>query len=209
MGSQAILLDAFGTILQMRNGKHPYRHLLKEGLRQGRHPRPDDVHLLMTLNGGLALAAEHLGIAVAPSRLAEIEEILEQEISSIEAFPDALEAVALLQEHGRQIAVCSNLAFPYGPAVKRLLPTLEVFGFSFEIGVTKPDPLIYRTTCQMLGVEPIGIAGENRVIMIGDSLRCDCYGPRVVGITGIRLTRLKPGGISDLMEFAKLVLRES
>jgi FMN phosphatase YigB (HAD superfamily) len=45
--------------------------------------------------------------------------------------------------------------------------------------------------------------------MVGDSLRCDCHGPREVGITGIHLDRSKYGGINDLMVFASHVLRES
>ncbi|SOS36173.1 haloacid dehalogenase [Pseudomonas syringae group genomosp. 3] len=209
MRYQAVLLDAFGTTVQIGDGKHPYRLLLREGIRQGRRPKPDDAQALMKLNGGIPHAAEQLGIKVAPSRLAELQDILEEEVSGIEAFPDALEAVALLQEHGRLIAICSNLAFPYGVAVKRLFPTMNAFGFSFEAGVTKPDPRMYRQTCQMLGVEPGHITGDNRIIMIGDSLRCDCHGPRAVGIAGVHLNRASPVGIRDLMDFARLVLNES
>jgi hypothetical protein len=52
---------------------------------------PDDARVLMMFNGGLSQAAEHLGIDITAPRLAEIEEMLEAEVSSIEAFPDALE----------------------------------------------------------------------------------------------------------------------
>jgi FMN phosphatase YigB (HAD superfamily) len=187
MRYKAVLLDAFGTILQINPGKHPYRQLLKEGLKNGRRPSPDDAKNLMRFNGGLSEAADHLGISVHPSRLAEIEEILEDEVSSIEAFPDALEAVALLQERSRLVAV----------------------GFSYEMGLVKPDPRMYQATCEMIGVESDNGFGENRVIMVGDSLRCDCHGPREVGITGIHLDRSKCGGINDLMVFTSHVLRES
>lgn len=209
MRYQAVLLDAFGTILQITAGKHPYRQLLKEGLRNGRRPSPDDAKKLMTFNGGLSQAAEHLGISVHPLRLAEIEEMLEQEVSSIVAFPDALEAVALLQERKLLLAVCSNLAYPYGRAVERLFPTMDAFGFSYEMGTTKPDPWIYRATCEMMGAEVDNMFGEGRVIMVGDSLRCDCHGPRNVGITGIHLDRSGGGRINDLMGFARHVFRES
>jgi FMN phosphatase YigB (HAD superfamily) len=209
MKYKAILLDAFGTILRIKSGKHPYRQLLKEGRRNGRQPRPADARTLMTCNGGLSFAAEHLGIAIAPWRLAQLEEMIEEEVSSIEAYPDALEAVALLQEHERLIAVCSNLAFPYGRAVTKLFPTLNAYGFSFQTGVTKPEPRMYLTTCDKLGVVPGSTFGEDRIVMTGDSLRCDCYGPRAVGITGIHLDRSKTSGIRDLMDFAKQVLSES
>ena len=129
-------------------------------------------------------------------------------ISSMEAFPDALEAVFLLQQRKLLLAVCSNLAFPYGRAVRRLFPTLNAFGFSYEIGVTKPAAWMYQATCKLIGLDLNDVFGANQVIMVGDSLRCDCYGPRTVGITGIHLERSKPSGINDLMVFAKHVLRE-
>lgn len=209
MRYRAVLLDAFGTILRIKTGKHPYRQLLKEGLRNGRRPNPDDAKKLMTFNGGLPQAAEYLGISVHPLRLAEIEEMLEQEVDSIVAFPDALEAVALLQQHELLLAVCSNLAYPYGRAVKRLFPTMDGFGFSYETGWAKPNPWMYRATCEMIDVELDNVFGEHRVIMVGDSLRCDCHGPREVGITGIHLDRSGGGRISDLTGFAHHVLRES
>lgn len=209
MKYQAVLLDAFGTILKINASTHPYRRLLKEGARNGRRPQPDDVHVLMRFNGGISQAAEHLGIDIRPSRLAEIEELLEREVDSIEAFPDALEAVALLQESKRLVAVCSNLAYPYGRAVRGLFPSLDAFGFSYEIGATKPEPRIYLETCMMLGVEVDSDSTESNVIMAGDSLRCDVDGPQTVGISGIHLTRSRAGGISNLRDFANLVLRES
>ncbi|NWF06701.1 HAD family hydrolase [Pseudomonas salomonii] len=208
MRYQAVLLDVFGTILQIKNGRHPYRQLLKEGMQKGRRPSPEDAHTLMRFNGSLSQAAEHLGIDIHPLRLAEIEELVELEVSGIEAFPDALEAVALLQERKVLVAACSNLAFPYGRAVRERFPTLNAFGFSYEIGSIKPEPGIYRITCEMLGIEPGSLSEENRIIMTGDSLRCDCHGPRTVGITGVHLQRSKPSGINNLAEFARLVLDE-
>lgn len=208
MKYKAVLLDAFGTILRIKSGTHPYRQLMLEGRRNGRRPRPDDARVLMTFNGGLAQVADHLGITITPSRRSQLEEMLEEEVSSIEVFPDALEAVALLQERKRLVAVCSNLAFPYGRAVTQLFPTLNGYGFSFEIGAIKPDPLIYLATIDKLGIFADGVSGKDGVIMTGDSLRCDCEGPQSVGITGIHLDRANAGDIANLLDFAKHVLNE-
>ncbi|MGA3797728.1 hypothetical protein ACPCYX_08160 [Pseudomonas fluorescens] len=87
MKYKTVLLHAFGTILRIKAGTHPYRQLMREGRRNGRQPRPDDVQVLMTFNGGLAQASDHLGIAIAPSRLSLLEEMFEEEVSSIEASP--------------------------------------------------------------------------------------------------------------------------
>lgn len=211
MTYQAVIFDAFGTILQLRSGVHTYRQLLREGMRNGRRPRFDDVQKIMAFNGGLSACADYLGIQIQPRRLLEIESELDDEVSAIEAFPDAHEAIRFLQQHRMRIGVCSNLAQPYGRAVRRHFPALDAYTFSYEVGRTKPDPQMYSSTCEALGLGVVQVFGNQQVVMIGDSLRCDCHGPRQVGITGIHLERSPPGQISNLMEFAKFVVgtRES
>ena len=68
----------------------------------------------MTLDAGIREAADFLGIHVTATRMAEIESDLRREIESIEVFQDALDAIALLREHGIATAVCSNLLLPMG-----------------------------------------------------------------------------------------------
>lgn len=76
--------------------------------------------------------------------MVEINSALQIAIESIEAFPDAEEAIALLQEHGIATAIRINLAYRYGSAVKRQHPELDTYAFNYELGVTKPDPAMYR-----------------------------------------------------------------
>ena len=209
MAITAVIFDAFGTTLRITSPSHPYRQLLREGAKHGRRPTSGDVHKLLTLDAGIREAADHLGIQIAPSRMAEIESDLQREIESIEVFQDALDAITLLREHGIANAVCSNLAAPYGPAVKRLLPDLNAYAFSYELRVTKPDPVIYRAVCRDLGVVPGHLFGDvAQVAMIGDSPRCDRDGPRAVGIKGFYLDRNQTGSIRNLLNYAKLVIRE-
>lgn len=206
MAYQAVIFDAFGTILQIQDGSHPYRQLLREGMRHGRRPKPDDARSIMTLDGGMSACAEHLAIQISPQRLAEIEAVLELEVASIQAYSDAVEAVELLQQHQLKVGVCSNLAHPYGAAVMRLFPTLDAYTFSFEIGDIKPEPVIYQAACRALQYDLGEISDTRSIIMIGDSLRCDCEGPRAMGMTGIHLERSSGGKVDNLMSFAKLVL---
>lgn len=208
MNYRAVLVDAFGTIVRIRSATHPYRMLLKEGLRAGRLPRPGDVRTLMTFDGDLAQAAELLQITVLPERLAQIQDALDREIHSIEAFSDAVEGIQALQAQKVRLGICSNLAAPYGVALKRLFPTLDAYALSYEIGALKPDPVMYRSACSLLGVSVGDRFGEGRVAMVGDSLRCDCHGPRAVGINGLHLDRSGAGKISNLMDFASLILND-
>ncbi|ORL53298.1 HAD family hydrolase [Pseudomonas putida] len=209
MAITAVIFDVFGTTLRIASPSHPYRQLLREGAKHGRRPTSGDAHKLMTLDAGIREAADYLGIHVTPSRMSEIESDLQREIESIEVFQDALDGITLLRQHGIATAACSNLAAPYGPAVKSLLPELNAYSFSYELGLTKPAPVIYRAVCRDLGVVPGHLFGDSaQVAMIGDSPRCDRDGPRAVGIKGFHLDRSGTGAIRDLLQFAELVVAQ-
>lgn len=208
MKYRAVIVDAFGTIVRIPSSMHPYRQLLREGIRHGRAPAPTDLRTLMMFEGDLAEAAEYLRIRVSPGRLDQIQAVLKQDLDSVEAFPDALEAIAVLQARKVLVGVCSNLAEPYGASIKRLFPSLDAYTFSYQLGALKPDPAMYRHACGQLGVPLDDRFGDERVGMVGDSLRCDCNGPRALGINGIHLVRSGDGAITNLMDFADLILAD-
>ncbi len=178
MTIQAVIFDAFGTLMKIQDGSHPYRQLMKIGKANGRRSRPDDASVLMKFPITLTQAAAHLGITASPEQLSALETVLADEIAAVEAYPDGLEAVKLLQEQGIRIGVCSNLAFPYRQAVLRCYPTLDAYAFSCDLGVMKPEPAIYSWVCDQLGAFPTASW------MVGDSQRCDRDGPTAVGIRG-------------------------
>ncbi|WAH60643.1 HAD family hydrolase [Pseudomonas silvicola] len=203
MPCNAVIFDVFGTLLKIQHGTHPFRQLFREGLRQGRRPKPSDIHELMTKSLGIEEAAEFFGISLSSTRISELKMLLESEVDGIEPFPDAHDAIALLMDNDIRVGVCSNLAAPYGRAVKQIFPNLDGYAFSFELGFIKPNPQIYQAVCSMLGVLPGDVDdAAQRVFMIGDSLSCDCLGPRAVGISGIHLDRGGKGGLRNLIEFA-------
>ncbi|WP_020191792.1 HAD family hydrolase [Pseudomonas putida] len=201
----ATVFDAFGTLVEIRRPTHPYRQLLREGKRQGRQARENDIRTIMTRPMGLAEAADYLGIRVAPSRLRELEGCLEREVESICRFPEALEAIEMLRTAGVSLGVCSNLALPYGPPIERLFPQLDAYSFSYQVGAMKPNPLIYEHACRSLGIAASS-GLEGRVVMIGDSIRCDRDGPAQLGISGVFLSRGRAGGVSNLVGFARSIL---
>ncbi|WDY56547.1 HAD family hydrolase [Pseudomonas sp. PSKL.D1] len=201
-----ILYDAFGTLLRIPNGRHPYRQLLREGARQGRKMQANDVHQIMTRHLDLAQAAEHFGIKISADHLAEIESVLKAELESIEAYDDGLRAVEILQAEGIRVAVASNLAAPYANPVRHHYPTMDAYGFSFAVGALKPQPFLYRATCELLGMEDTSTLTADEVMMIGDSEKCDRIGPQAVGIQGFLLNRNGGQDFTDLMAFAEHVL---
>lgn len=88
-----ILFDAFGTLLQIPKGRHPFRQILKQGIRQGRRPRSDDLRQIFTRNLSLTDAAELFGIKIQPAQMADIQGDLDADLRAIEPFDDGLRAV--------------------------------------------------------------------------------------------------------------------
>jgi FMN phosphatase YigB (HAD superfamily) len=209
--TSAIIFDAFGTVIEMKRRSHPYRILLRLGMKQGRRFGPEALRQLMMFNGSIAEAADLLRIRVTAGESKVIQVALHEELESCEPFSDAIEAMVMLKSAGLSIGICSNLAHPYGLTVRRQLPAVDKFAFSYELGVMKPDPVIYQILCRELGVTPGrdwyrgGIAS---VLMIGDSPRCDRDGPRAVGVSGFLLRRDSPESFENLVQFANAVLAQ-
>lgn len=206
----AVVFDAFGTIVRINHRTNPYRELIREGRRQGVGLKPDSIRIAMTMNLPLDELASEFGVSLTASKRDELHRKLDTEISSIESYPDAVEAISLLKSHGIKTGICSNLARPYGHKVREIFAHMDGYAFSFEAGVMKPDPSIYRLVCDQMGVTPGHYFNDRtgRVLMIGDSQSCDRDGPRVVGVTGFHLDRIGRGKIYDLAQFAEMVISE-
>ncbi|MEE4182835.1 HAD family hydrolase [Pseudomonas viridiflava] len=206
----AVVFDAFGTVVRIGQRTNPYGALLKEGRRQGLALTSQSTHFVMTADLAFDQLADHLGIELSSSRRVEMNDALGRELASIEPYPDALEAIDRLQDTGVIMGICSNLAQPYGPVVRKAFPHVQCHAFSYELGVMKPDLGIYLAVCREMGVEARHDDSEegcdkNRIVMIGDSRRCDRDGPRGVGIMGYHLDRSGTGQISNLLQFANLI----
>ena len=104
----------------------------------------------MTLNLKLHELAEHVGILLSESRRVETECALQGELNSIEAYPDAIETLAMLRAPGVALGISCNPAKPNGAAVEQLFPSINTQAFSFEIGAAKPDPRIYQALLERL-----------------------------------------------------------
>lgn len=195
------IFDAFGTLLRIREGTHPYRRILTLGIEQGRRPQANDAEVLMSAPMDLKESADFFGIQVKPHVMDQLEADLHNELASIEAYQDGIAAVAALQRAGIKVVVCSNLAQPYASAIKRLYPTLDGYSLSFSVGAIKPSSKIYKHATQSVHALP------NEAWMIGDSKRCDCDGPIEFGMQGFYLDREGRGGYTTLYTFADEILR--
>lgn len=202
-----VIFDVFGTLIRIESRRDPYLHLLRYGRTQGVSPSREQIEMLMTCELDWSEAADALGIRAGYVKLHGLARLLEEEVATMTLYEDAQKALELLQGAGIKIALCTNLASAYGPTVRALLPGLDGYAFSYELGVMKPSPVIYRAACRDLGGQPGQQMWGDRVVMIGDSIRCDRDGPRSVGIAGFYLGRKGGGDFDDLIEFAECVLK--
>jgi HAD superfamily hydrolase (TIGR01509 family) len=91
-------------------------------------------------------------------------------------YPDTADVLQGLSVHGVRTAVVSNIPFDVRPAFEAIgaADAVGEFVLSFEVGVVKPDPAIFRTALSRLGVT------AQDAVMVGDSEEAD-GGARDVG----------------------------
>jgi HAD superfamily hydrolase (TIGR01509 family) len=89
--------------------------------------------------------------------------------SSWTVYPDTAASLAALSAQGIRTAVVSNIAFDLRPAFAAIGidGDIDEFVLSFEVGAVKPDPKIFATALERLGVE------ASEAVMIGDSEEAD------------------------------------
>jgi len=160
--TRAVAFDAFGTLVHIGRKQHPFERLIRQA-----RDRAQALPLPVIQPIGLADYAAVLGLPYPDAELA----MLDKELATIALYPDTLDALHRIHEQGVRIAVASNLALPYAAPLKALLGDLvDVWHFSFDAGVIKPDRAFYAGLTARLGCA----AGE--LLMVGDTWRDDIVG---------------------------------
>lgn len=154
-----------------------------------RYPRPEaepDFHLLET---GRISEAEYFGRLGARLRQAGIDvalpedpvEIRRRMFGRLRKNREMIEAARQIAEHYKTALLTNNVR---EWAEWRELYPVEIFDVvvdSSEVGVRKPDPAIYRLTCERLEVEPARAA-------FVDDIHGNVEGARAVGLVAIQFT---------------------
>ncbi|WP_373980583.1 HAD family hydrolase [Achromobacter sp. JD417] len=184
MAIKAVAFDVFGTLVNIDRPTRPFRKLVRLLHEAGRPRQRDDGIRAMSSAIDLRQAARLFGGMISEDALNALEAELREEIESITLFPDAAPTLLALKARGIKVALCSNLAAPYGPPVLDLLPFQPDFcAWSYEAGAVKPQPEIYQYLCEGIACQP------EDVLMIGDTIEADMIGPRKFGMHGYHLDR--------------------
>lgn len=192
---KAVLFDAYGTLASITDPRRPYRQVINEARRRGTE-LPGDVasHVMAS---PLTLSELASQLHVPTEALHHAERDLETEVASITLYPETLATLEALQARGLKLGVCSNLAAPYAAPLLKVLPPLDAYLWSFEVGAIKPQPQIFEAACQALECSPV------EVLMVGDSLQADVDGARAAGLHAAWLTR--EGDHGDLQSLDELL----
>ena len=186
----AVCFDVFGTLVHYNGQRvNPYRRLVTVAPGEQAERLP-----FLIRNVPVDVFADELGLS---HLLPVIRRELDTEIAGLQLFPEVELALRKLRATGKRIAVCSNVAHEYGEVVRQLLPSLDCYALSYEVGAAKPDPAIYAAVCESLGCRP------RDVLFIGDSKRCDLHGPQAFGMQARWLDR---HGRQTLMDALKGVI---
>jgi len=195
----AIAFDAFGTLCRVTLPRKPFALLFE---RIGLSSR-EAGHAAMTVNLDFATLAR-LFSKDKRVKVDDLQKLLREELDSVRLFPETIEVLEDLKGKGYALAVISNLAKPYSEPIKRLLdPYIDVFVWSYEVAVAKPERKIFATLCQRLDCLPM------RVLMVGDTWEADVMGGSNFGMPSVLIDREGKsdpalGSIQSLLELTEL-----
>lgn len=195
-----IIFDLYGTLIQFGIMHHPFRKVMKYARDAGRRPRPDDARKLMTVNRSIQDLFLALGIHAPKALLEQVQMEVEAELEKLTLFDDVIPTLTQLCERDFQIAVCSNLAKPYGEPIGRLLPSFDMGKFlSYEIGHIKPEREIYELITRSYQLAP------TQCLFVGDSFHMDYEGPVKFGLQARHLVRTQPSCTHQIKSLDELL----
>ncbi|SFK73614.1 MULTISPECIES: HAD family hydrolase [Amycolatopsis] len=159
--------------------------------------RITDRHVALVVAGDLDYASMHfrrtqcflgeLGVVVDGDDVARFEvrrkDLLRR---SMCLFDDALPCLDWLRAAGVRLAAVTNASGAHQRAKLADLGLARFFdhvAIAGEVGVAKPDPVMFHSVCERLGCAP----GE--AAHVGDKLQTDAVGARDAGLTGVWLDR--------------------
>ncbi|MBQ0819903.1 HAD family hydrolase [Microvirga sp. HBU67558] len=174
---RAVCFDAFGTLVEIIDRRRPFQAVLQGGV------QTITAEEVLTRPLSLREVAARVSHELGEGGLAALEADLQAECASVRLRPEIAEIWQTLRERGLRVGICSNLALPYGAPLLSALPdTPDAVILSYEVGLVKPDPAIFRLVCDRLGLQPA------EILFVGDTPSADIDGPRAIGMPAMLIS---------------------
>ena len=193
----AVLLDLYDTIARTHWGQLSDRITAELGVNKADLFRAYEltraargVGTYESARGDMTAIVEAAGVDPDPSliaRLLDMERAFTE--TGVELYEDSLPVVRELRARGTRTALISNCSHSTRPIVDRLGldEEFDEVLLSFEVGIHKPDPGIYREALRRLG----DVAPERSVFVDDQPPYCD--GAAVLGIETFLIDRSGDG----------------
>ena len=196
----AVLVDALGTLVELQR-PWPYlvRELAERGVSVGEpdareamlaemayyrihHDEASDMEGLSDLRRRCAaILRDRLGLALG------IEEVEAAMLAALRfrPYPEVPGVLRALRDRGSAIVVVSNWDVSLHGVLRRtgLDELVDAVVTSAELGVAKPDPLIFEHALALAGAAP------EDALHVGDDVAADVDGARGAGITPVLVVR--------------------
>ena len=182
-GIGAVCFDAFGTLVEIRDKRRAYAPLLRAVAKSSRVTLKNR---LMRECVELEDWSREIGDAIPSKVLDRVRADISAEIVSMALRPGMAHLWGRLRGAGLKIGLCSNLAAPYGPPLRGLVPDgADAEVLSYEVGHIKPEPEIYQLVVERLAVP------ASRILFVGDTPKADIEGPRASGMQAMDIRELE------------------
>ncbi len=220
-GTHGLLLDAMGTVIQLM----PPAPRMTRALARAGYPNPEE-RVATAMRAEIAYYLGHHQEGRTPAAVARVRaacaavlaegldpapplpELTQLLVGSLEfaVYPDALPALRELRARGVRVAIVSDWDCTLAEHLERLgvREWVEAVVVSADVGVTKPNPLLFATALARLGV------AREHAVVCGDDPARDLAGAAAAGIRGVLVDRegRHPGvtpRVGSLADLARLI----
>lgn len=192
---KVVVFDAFGTLIKIGGRRSPYLKLMKWLRSNGRTPSNQDARIIMSHNFDFKKWGEFFGEKLPVELLEAMNMDLALELKTIQIYPDVISTLQYLKKSGLKIALCSNLAMPYGEHLKGIITDyFDAVIFSYEVGAIKPQKRIYEIIEEKIDYP------MSQMLFIGDNQILDVDMPITLGMSARLIDRENGQSLIDILD---------
>ena len=188
--TKAIIFDLWNTLAYQEGSRiNPLVQLMRKFDLKGKISYKDIERGFMTRKfGSVAEACKHLceylGIEPDSRNIGIMLDIWEFSQTSFALFPDGVPVLTGLREKYKTALIsntdCFSVKLFFDEGLRKLF---DVHAFSCEVGVLKPNPRIFQSVLEQLGIKP------REAVMVGVNLRDDVLAAEKLGVKGVLIKR--------------------
>jgi putative hydrolase of the HAD superfamily len=192
---EAVLLDAFGTLLELESPAPVLAAALELPVADCERAFAAEIafyraHMLDGRDAeSLAVLRAQCAAVLGDSlgRRVTVEQLLSS--LSFRPFPEVPETLAQLQDSGLRLVVTSNWDVSLCEVLEGAGLTRNIDGVvtSAACGVAKPDPFVFQAALRLAGVDAAA------AVHVGDSVAEDVVGARAAGVSPVLIVRQGEG----------------